>query len=75
MWSPVRSAGQDEPSPYVKKETWHETMLAAREALMGQQDRAGRHILSPGLIETVRMYSEGLGKVTGTEALWPGWGY
>ncbi len=39
------------------------------------QDSAGRHLLSPGLIETVRMYSEGLGKVTGTEALWPGWGY
>ena len=39
------------------------------------QDSTGRHILSPGLIETVRMYSEGLGKVTGTEALWPEWGY
>ena len=39
------------------------------------QDRGGRYLLSPGLIETVRMYTEGLGKVTGTEALWPGWGY
>lgn len=39
------------------------------------QDPKGRHLLSPGLIETVRMYSEGLGKVTGTEALWPSWGY
>ena len=39
------------------------------------QDRRGRYLLSPGLIETVRMYTEGLGKVTGTEALWPGWGY
>ncbi|MCP4655526.1 MAG: hypothetical protein GY856_08925 [bacterium] len=40
-----------------------------------QQDDEGRHILAPGLIETVRMYSEGLGKVTGTEVLWPQWGY
>ena len=40
-----------------------------------QQDLEGRFILSPGLVETVRMYSEGLGKVTGTEALWPEWGY
>lgn len=39
------------------------------------RDSEGRHLLVPGLIETVRMYSEGLGKVTGTEALWPGWGY
>lgn len=39
------------------------------------QDRRGRYLLSPGLIETVRMYTEGLGKVTGTEALWPAWGY
>ncbi|HEX9731804.1 MAG TPA: hypothetical protein VGG06_07415 [Thermoanaerobaculia bacterium] len=39
------------------------------------QDGQGRYLLSPGLIETARMYSEGLGKVTGTEALWPGWGY
>ena len=40
-----------------------------------RQDPAGRHIISPGLVETVRMYSEGLGKITGTEALWPAWGY
>ncbi len=40
-----------------------------------QQDTEGRHVLSPGLVETVRMYNEGLGKVTGTEALWPSWGY
>lgn len=40
-----------------------------------RMDDAGRHLISPGLVETVRMYSEGLGKVTGTEALWPRWGY
>jgi hypothetical protein len=40
-----------------------------------QQDSDGRHWLTPGLVETVRMYSEGVGKVTGTEALWPPWGY
>ncbi|RMH16198.1 MAG: hypothetical protein D6696_18755 [Acidobacteria bacterium] len=40
-----------------------------------RQDRDGRHVLAPGLVETVRMYQEGLGKVTGTEALWPHWGY
>ncbi|MEM1201679.1 MAG: hypothetical protein AAGN66_00470 [Acidobacteriota bacterium] len=40
-----------------------------------QQDVDGRHWISPGLVETVRMYSEGLGKITGTEALWPRWGY
>lgn len=40
-----------------------------------QQDVDGRFVLAPGLVETVRMYSEGLGKVTGTEALWPAWGY
>lgn len=39
------------------------------------EDAEGRHLLSPGLVETARMYSEGLGKVTGTESLWPGWGY
>ncbi len=39
------------------------------------QDGDGRFILSPGLIETVRMYQEGLGKVTGMEDLWPSWGY
>ncbi len=40
-----------------------------------QEDEDGRHLLSPGLIETVRLYTEGLGKITGTEALWPVWGY
>ena len=40
-----------------------------------RQDAEGRHLISPGLVETVRMYAEGLGKVTGTEALWPRWGY
>lgn len=40
-----------------------------------QQDGEGRHVLSPGLVETHRMYAEGLGKVTGTESLWPAWGY
>ncbi len=40
-----------------------------------QEDEEGRHLLSPGLIETVRLYTEGLGKITGTEALWPAWGY
>lgn len=40
-----------------------------------QEDQEGRHLLSPGLVETVRMYTEGLGKITGTEALWPRWGY
>lgn len=38
-------------------------------------DGPGRVVLSPGLIETVRMYQEGLGKITGTECLWPAWGY
>ena len=40
-----------------------------------KEDRQGRHLLSPGLVETVRLYTEGLGKITGTEALWPSWGY
>ncbi|MEM7353943.1 MAG: hypothetical protein AAF657_24290 [Acidobacteriota bacterium] len=40
-----------------------------------KEDRRGRHLISPGLVETVRLYSEGLGKITGTEALWPSWGY
>lgn len=35
----------------------------------------GKYVLSPGLVETCRMYTEGLGKVTGTELLWPIWGY
>ena len=40
-----------------------------------RQDRHGRHLISPGLVETMRMYCEGQGKITGTEALWPRWGY
>jgi hypothetical protein len=48
------------------RETWKHLFLT---------DDQGRHLISPGLVETVRMYSEGLGKITGTEALWPGWGY
>jgi hypothetical protein len=35
----------------------------------------GHFALTPGLVESCRMYSEGLGKVTGTEVLWPRWGY
>ncbi|MEM8960563.1 MAG: hypothetical protein AAGD38_03720 [Acidobacteriota bacterium] len=38
-------------------------------------DDDGRLILVPGLIEMARMHAEGLGKVTGTEVLWPDWGY
>lgn len=48
------------------RETWKHLFL---------QDQDGRHLLSPGLVETTRMYCEGLGKVTGTELLWPSWGY
>ncbi|MEM6793837.1 MAG: hypothetical protein AAF725_07625 [Acidobacteriota bacterium] len=48
------------------RETWKHLFL---------QDRDGRHLLTPGMVETMRMYSEGLGKITGTEALWPRWGY
>ncbi|MBK6700682.1 MAG: hypothetical protein IPG55_12460 [Saprospiraceae bacterium] len=33
------------------------------------------HPVIPGLIEAMRMYSEGLGKVTGFELLYPGFGY
>ena len=40
-----------------------------------EEDDLGRHLISPGLVETVRLYAEGLGKITGTEALWPSWGY
>lgn len=40
-----------------------------------QVDDRGHHLITPGLVETVRMYNEGLGKITGTEALWPRWGY
>ena len=39
------------------------------------EDEEGRHLISPGLVETARLYCEGLGKITGTEALWPSWGY
>ena len=40
-----------------------------------EEDEEGRHLISPGLVETARLYAEGLGKITGTEALWPSWGY
>lgn len=40
-----------------------------------EEDEDGRHLISPGLVETARLYAEGLGKITGTEALWPSWGY
>ncbi len=40
-----------------------------------KEDEDGRHLISPGLVETARLYGEGLGKITGTEALWPSWGY
>ena len=33
------------------------------------------HILIPGLVEAMRHYSEGLGKITGTEFLYPKYGY
>lgn len=33
------------------------------------------HILIPGLVEAMRHYSEGLGKITGTEFLYPLYGY
>ncbi|MDB4173530.1 hypothetical protein N9811_01850 [Bacteroidia bacterium] len=33
------------------------------------------HILIPGLVEAMRHYSEGLGKITGTEFLYPRYGY
>ncbi len=39
------------------------------------EDEESRHLISPGLVETVRLYTEGLGKITGTEALWPSWVY
>ena len=48
------------------RETWKHLFV---------EDEDGRHLVSPGLVETVRLYSEGLGKITGTEALWPSWGY
>ncbi len=40
-----------------------------------EEHEDGRHLISPGLVETARLYAEGLGKITGTEALWPAWGY
>lgn len=54
-----------------------EVRLGTRETWkhLFQEDQEGRHLISPGLVETVRMYTEGLGKITGTEALWPRWGY
>ncbi|MCC6459565.1 MAG: hypothetical protein IT260_03775 [Saprospiraceae bacterium] len=33
------------------------------------------HPLIPGIVEAMRMYSEGLGKITGFEHLYPGFGY
>ena len=33
------------------------------------------HILIPGLVEAMRHYSEGLGKITGSEFLYPRYGY
>jgi hypothetical protein len=38
-------------------------------------DHNGNHPLVPGLVEAMRMYGEGLGKITGTEFLYPGYGY
>lgn len=35
----------------------------------------GNYPLVPGLVEAMRMYGEGLGKITGTEFLYPGYGY
>ncbi|MEO1365750.1 MAG: hypothetical protein AAFX50_01145, partial [Acidobacteriota bacterium] len=60
-----------------KAVTSRKVQLGTRETWkhLFRQDRHGRHLLSPGLIETARMYNEGLGKITGTEALWPPWGY
>ena len=40
-----------------------------------QLDSNGKFLIVPGLVETMRMYAEGLGKTTGTETLWPGHGY
>ncbi len=36
---------------------------------------SGNHPVLPGVVEAMRMYSEGLGKITGTELLYPGYGY
>lgn len=38
-------------------------------------DSNENHILIPGLVEAMRHYSEGLGKITGTEFLYPRYGY
>lgn len=38
-------------------------------------DSNRHHVVVPGIIEAMRMYCEGLGKVTGFELLYPGFGY
>lgn len=38
-------------------------------------DSNENHILIPGLVEAMRHYSEGLGKITGSEFLYPKYGY
>lgn len=38
-------------------------------------DINGKHLVLPGLLEAMRMYTEGLGKITGFEVLYPGFGY
>jgi hypothetical protein len=38
-------------------------------------DHKNNHPLIPGLVEAMRMYMEGLGKITGTEFLYPQYGY
>ena len=38
-------------------------------------DTNNNHPLVPGLVEAMRMYSEGLGKITGSEFLYPRYGY
>ncbi len=38
-------------------------------------DSNNNHPLIPGLIEAMRMYAEGLGKITGSEFLYPKYGY
>ena len=44
------------------------------KALFPIDDREN-HILIPGLIEAMRHYTEGLGKITGSEFLYPRYGY
>lgn len=58
-------------------ETWKHLFFRdrRRDQPPGGGADPGPYVLAPGLVETVRMYSEGLGKVTGTENLWPHWGY